>query len=123
MQKAQRQIKAFMQLAQQATPMKPITPSLRLHDFRTNLIKEEAQEFADAKDLVQAADAIGDLLYVTIGTAIAYGIDIDPIFQEIHRSNMSKFIDGRRREDGKWIKGPSYSPAKLKPIIEAQQRP
>ena len=51
---------------------------------------------------------------------MAYGIDMEPIHEEIQRSNMSKFIDGHLREDGKWVKGPSYSPADIKPIIEAQ---
>lgn len=91
--------------------------------LRQNLIQEEVNELWDALDsenLVETADAIGDLLYVVLGTAVSCGIDIAPIFDEIHRSNMSKFIDGHRREDGKWIKGPSYSPANLIPIIDSQ---
>lgn len=68
-----------------------------------------------------AADATADLRVVVTGTDAAMGIDGEPIDQEVHRSNMSKFIDGHRRADGKWIKGPSYSPANLAPIIEGQK--
>lgn len=71
-------------------------------------------------NLAEAYDATLDLLVVTIGTANAMGLDIEPGWQEVIRSNNTKFIDGHRREDGKWVKGPSYSPAQLGPIIEAQ---
>jgi predicted HAD superfamily Cof-like phosphohydrolase len=70
------------------------------------------------------ADALGDLLYVIYGTAIAYGIDMESVFNEIHRSNMSKANpDGsvNKREDGKIIKSASYSPARIKEIIALQQ--
>jgi predicted HAD superfamily Cof-like phosphohydrolase len=81
------------------------------------------QETEEGPDLIEIADGLGDLDYVgRCGTGAACGIDMEPIFQEIHRSNMSKFIDGHRREDGKWIKGPSYTPANLGPIIEDQIR-
>jgi predicted HAD superfamily Cof-like phosphohydrolase len=72
----------------------------------------------DVADIVEAYDALLDLEVVTTGSAVAFGLDTEPGWQEVHRSNMSKFIDGHRREDGKWVKGPSYSPAKLAPIIE-----
>lgn len=98
----------------------------KLARLRTDLIDEELGELEmafDARDLIAVYDAINDLLYVVIGTAIATGLEIEPGWQEVHRSNMSKFIDGHRRGDGKWIKGPSYSPANLAPIIEAQNFP
>jgi predicted HAD superfamily Cof-like phosphohydrolase len=69
---------------------------------------------------VEAYDAILDLLVVVIGTAVAMGLQVAPGWEEVHKSNMSKFIDGHRRADGKWEKGPSYSPANLRPIIVAQ---
>ena len=124
MKKEQEQVSEFMIKAGQECPEKPILIDSHIFKLRHVLILEELEELRMADfndDLVEVADAIGDLLVVVLGTAVAYGIDIDPIFQEIHRSNMSKFIDGHKREDGKWIKGPSYSPANLKPIIEAQQ--
>lgn len=123
MTKEQQMVREFMQLAGQETPDKPTLPSIPIQRLRAELIREELGELVGAflsDDLIEVADAIGDLLYVVHGTAVACGIDMEPIFNEIHRSNMSKFIDGHRREDGKWIKGPSYSPADLKPIIEAQ---
>jgi predicted HAD superfamily Cof-like phosphohydrolase len=72
---------------------------------------------SDIVDVVEVADAIADINYVSYGCAVTYGIDMEPVEKEVHRSNMSKFIDGYRRDDGKWIKGPSYSPANLKNII------
>ncbi len=92
-------------------------------ELRANLIKEELDEFYLAMksggDIVSIADALGDLLYVVYGAAVTYGIDMEPIFAEIHRSNMSK-VGGHKRENGKWIKPVTYSPPNLRPIIEAQ---
>lgn len=68
-----------------------------------------------------AYDAVLDLLVVVIGTAIANGTDLAEGWLEVDRSNMSKFIDGHRAESGKWIKGPSYSPANLLPILQRQR--
>lgn len=73
-------------------------------------------------NLIQIADGCADIKYVTNGTALACGIDMEPIDDEVQRSNMSKFIDGHRREDGKWVKGPSYSPADLHEILATQQK-
>lgn len=120
MKEAQKKVREFMILANQETPEKPKFLSLGEKAFRAELIGEELGEYIDALSNTDIADAIADLLYVVLGTAVAHGIDIEPVFNEVHRSNMSKFIDGHRREDGKWIKGPSYSPANLAPIIAAQ---
>jgi predicted HAD superfamily Cof-like phosphohydrolase len=119
----QKQVKEFMVKAGQETPDKPVIPSTGICFLRNNLILEELNEFREAytsKDLVEVADAITDLLVVVFGAAVAFGINIKPCWDEVHRSNMSKFKDGYRREDGKWIKGPSYSPANLYPIIKGQ---
>lgn len=123
MKKAQQQITDFMLRAEQDCPERPILPSIEVMSLRVNLIGEELGELCAAfnqRDLIQTYDAILDLLVVTIGTAVACGLEIEPGWEEVHRSNMTKFIDGHRRPDGKWIKGPSYSPANLKPIIDAQ---
>lgn len=125
MNKWQQMVREFHEKAGAAianAPVKVVWPEIL--NLRIALIEEELGELHQAMrahDAVEIADAIGDLLYVVLGTAVSCGIDIEPIFEEIHRSNMSKFIDGHRRADGKWIKGPSYSPANLTPIIEAQQ--
>jgi predicted HAD superfamily Cof-like phosphohydrolase len=84
--------------------------------LRYDLIREELEELADAQnsgDLVGIADALADLAYVVFGAAVEYGIDLDRVIREVHRSNMTKLgDDGKaiRREDGKVLKGPHYEP-------------
>ena len=90
--------------------------------LRFNLMKEENEEYFEAannNDMVEVADALGDMLYILCGTIIEHGMQhkIDEIFSEIQNSNMSKLgADGSPiyREDGKVLKGPSY----FKPDIE-----
>lgn len=79
-------------------------------------------EHSNKVDLVEVTDALTDIDYVNLGAAVAYGLDLEPFQKEVQRSNMSKFIDGHRREDGKWLKGPSYSETNLAPILEKQQK-
>ena len=125
MNKEQIQIKEFMIKAGQDCPDKPTLPNDTVKALRVSLIQEEFNELKQGlytNDLVEVYDALLDIMVVTIGTAVALGLVLQPGWQEVHRSNMSKFIDGHRREDGKWIKGPSYSPANLKPIIEEQMK-
>lgn len=70
-------------------------------------------------DLREAYDAVLDIMVFAVGTAIALGLDLDPGWKEVHRSNLTKFIDGYRRGDGKWMKGPSFEPPNLQPLIDA----
>lgn len=77
------------------------------------------QEF-DNTDLIELADGVADLLYVSYGTASTCGVDMEPVFDEVHKSNMSKFIDGYKDSSGKWIKGPSFRPPDIKTVIEKQ---
>lgn len=89
------------------------------YNLRVDLIMEEADEFAEAcanHDMVGMIDALCDLLYVTYGAAVAMGVDLEPYYDEVHRSNMSK-QGGPVREDGKRLKGPNYSPPDLKSIL------
>lgn len=72
-------------------------------------------------DLIEIADGLSDINYVSYGAAVSYGLDLEPFEEEAQRSNMSKFIDGHRDENGKWIKGPSYTPVNFQPILEKQQ--
>lgn len=105
-------------------PAKPEIP-----DFDTQLgiydaIREELDELDEAMmvdDLVAAADAIGDLLYVVYRAAVLLGLDAEPIFNEVHRSNMTK-EGGYKNELGKWVKPSTYTPPNLEPIIEAQRK-
>ena len=103
------------------TPSIPDEPTQIL---RKRLIQEEFEELQEAmqeKDLPSIAKELADLLYVVYGTAVSLGIDMEPVFQEVHRSNMSK-VGGYKREDGKWVKPPTYSPASLDAIMQAQNR-
>ncbi|MCX5723320.1 MAG: hypothetical protein NTX84_02145 [Nitrospirae bacterium] len=94
----------------------------RTRELRVKLIQEEFDELKEAMesgDLPSIAKEMADLLYVVYGTAVSYGIDMDPVFREVHRSNMSK-VGGHKREDGKWVKPATYSPARIEPILAAQ---
>jgi predicted HAD superfamily Cof-like phosphohydrolase len=123
MSKHQDMVKQFMTAFGQATPG-TFSPDEFPAKLRVSLIMEEALEFNDAvenEDFVEAVDAICDLLYVTYGAAIAMGINIDPFFEEVHRSNMSKLDPATGqpiyRDDGKIIKPSSYSRADIKTLM------
>lgn len=123
---AQAKMVEFMFAAQQPCPQSVVyRQDITTKELRIKLMREELQELEHAinnDDIIEVADGLGDLLYVVLGTAVAYGINLPEVFDEIHRSNMTKFIDGYRRADGKWIKGPSYTPPNLAPILEAQSK-
>lgn len=93
--------------------------------LRFELMKEENEEYLQAannSDLVEVADALGDMLYILCGTILEHGMQhkIEEVFEEIQRSNMSKLgADGKPvyREDGKVLKGPDYSPPTLAGIF------
>ncbi len=101
------------------------------HRYTRLLIQNKSDELIAsmiAGDLVGIADGLADVLYVVIGTAVAYGTDIQEVFNEVHRSNLSKTVwdEEKQRwhiekdEFGKGIKPPTYSPADIKPIIDRQ---
>jgi len=93
--------------------------------LRYNLMKEENDEYLEAAnndDLVEVADALGDMLYILCGTIIEHGLQhkIEEVFDEIQRSNMSKLgADGEPiyREDGKVLKGPNYFKPDIKTVL------
>lgn len=100
----------------------PTIPDEATRGLRVRLIQEEFDELQEAlrgRDPVAVAKELADLLYVVYGTAVSCGIDMEPVFREVHRSNMSK-VGGHKREDGKWVKPATYSPACLDPILVAQ---
>ncbi|BFP42273.1 nucleoside triphosphate pyrophosphohydrolase family protein [Flavobacteriaceae bacterium GF1] len=94
--------------------------------LRFNLMDEENEEYLEAAqkgDLVEVADALGDMLYILCGTILEHGLQykIEAVFNEIQRSNMSKLgVDGRPiyREDGKVMKGPNYFEPNISEILE-----
>ena len=94
--------------------------------LRFELMKEENEEYLEAaknNDLVEVADALGDMLYILCGTIIEHGMQdkIEEVFNEIQRSNMSKLGENGNpiyREDGKVLKGPNYFKPNIKEILE-----
>ena len=101
----------------------PGLPSKDVRDLRINLLKEEWEEYLEGEatdDLIEIADALADMVYIAYGTAVAYGIRLDKVFEEVHSSNMSKLdANGKPiyREDGKVLKGPNYSPPNIETIL------
>ena len=103
------------------------TPSLdvgfRLQELRQSLMREELDEVCaalDRGDLVEVADGLADLLYVVYGTALTFGIDLDAVVREVHRSNMTKLgPDGRPlyREDGKVMKGTGFELPRIAEVL------
>lgn len=101
---------------------RPSLPEEATRHLRVRLIQEEFEELQHAmaaQDLPGVAKELADLLYVVYGTAVSYGVDMDPVFREVHRSNLSK-VGGHKRADGKWVKPPTYSPAQVEPLLDAQ---
>ncbi|MDB2385598.1 nucleoside triphosphate pyrophosphohydrolase family protein [Polaribacter sp.] len=119
-------VTAFHTAFKQNINNKPIADIGKRNELRFNLMKEENEEYLEAannNDLVEVADALGDMLYILCGTIIEHGMQekIDEVFEEIQRSNMSKLgEDGQPiyREDGKVLKGPNYFRPDIKSILE-----
>ena len=89
-------VKTFMQTFGQEVKSKPSFSTEKINELRYNLIKEELEELKQAivnKDLLEVADALTDILYVTYGAGHAFGIDLDSCFEEVQNSNMSKLGD------------------------------
>ena len=115
----------FMKTFGQEVKNKPSFSTEKINQLRISLIQEELDELKEAitnNDLLEVADALTDLLYVTYGAGHAFGIDLDKCFQEVQNSNMSKLgEDGKPiyNEFGKVMKGPKYfKPDLLKFIKE-----
>ena len=104
----------FMKTFGQEVKDKPSFSTDKINKLRLDLIKEELNELTEAmnnKDLLEVADALTDILYVTYGAGHAFGIDLDKCFEEVQNSNMSKLdYNGKPiyNEHGKVMKGPNY---------------
>ncbi|MGA1112925.1 MAG: phosphoribosyl-ATP diphosphatase [Candidatus Pelagibacter sp.] len=104
----------FMKTFGQEVKNQPAFSSEKINNLRYDLIKEELAELKDAmekKDLLEVADALTDILYVTYGAGHAFGIDLDKCFEEVQNSNMSKLDENGKpiyNESGKVMKGPNY---------------
>ena len=117
-------VKIFMETFGQEVKSKSSFSSDKINDLRYNLVKEELEELKEAidkKDLVEVADALTDLLYVTYGAGHAFGINLDDCFNEVQNSNMSKLgTDGKPiyNDAGKVMKGPNYFKPDLSKFIK-----
>ena len=104
----------FMKTFGQEVKNKPSFSADKINKLRIDLIKEELEELTEAmknKDLVEVADALTDILYVTYGAGHAFGINLDKCFDEVQNSNMSKLDENGKpiyNESGKVMKGPDY---------------
>ena len=113
-------VKTFMETYGQEVKTKSEFPDKKIVKLRLDLIKEELDELTNAiknNDIVEVADALTDILYVTYGAGHSFGIDLDKCFEEVQRSNMSKLDeDGKPifNENGKVMKGPNYFQPNLK---------
>ena len=107
-------VKRFMETFGQEVLNKPKFPNDKTIKLRIDLIKEELNELEEAinnNNLVEVADALTDILYVTYGAGHSFGIDLDACFEEVQNSNMSKLGDDGKpiyNEFGKVMKGPNY---------------
>ena len=107
-------VKTFMQTFGQEVKTEPSFSTEKINDLRYNLIKEELDELKQAidnKDLLEVADALTDILYVTYGAGHAFGVDLDKCFEEVQNSNMSKLGPNGEpiyNDKGKVMKGPNY---------------
>jgi len=138
-------VKNFMQRVGQDTPDRLTTPDDKIRILRAKLILEEALETAKAMgievragsengalieeetlhysapgevDVVEVVDGCADISVVTIGTLIAFGVDDEPVLEEVDESNLRKFEPGSyRRDDGKWIKPPGWTPPDIRAAI------
>jgi predicted HAD superfamily Cof-like phosphohydrolase len=117
------QVLEFQKAFKVAMPDQPKMLSKRRARLRQSLLEEEVKELREANNILDVADAVCDILYITYGTAHEYGISdrLVMLFDEVHRSNMSKMgPDGKPvfRKDGKVLKPETYSEPKLRPILE-----
>ncbi|MDA8538031.1 nucleoside triphosphate pyrophosphohydrolase family protein [Candidatus Pelagibacter bacterium] len=113
----------FMKTFGQEVKTKPSFSSDKINKLRVDLIKEELEELQEAmknNDLLEVADALTDILYVTYGAGHAFGIDLDKCFDEVQNSNMSKLGENGEpiyNESGKVMKGPNYFKPNLSKFV------
>ena len=117
-------VKVFMETFGQEIKNKPAFASSKINKLRHDLIVEELEELEKAikeKNIVEVADALTDILYVTYGAGHAFGIDLDKCFDEVEKSNMSKLDENGKpiyNEKGKVMKGPKYFKPDLSKFIK-----
>ena len=102
---------------------RPMLPDYQERELRVRLMKEEFNEYnkaEDNNDIVNLAVELADIIYISCGTAVSYGIPLDDVFNAIHAANMNKLVDGEviRREDGKIKKPEGWRPADIAGILK-----
>jgi len=116
-------VKTFMNTYGQEVKNTPKFPDSKIVQLRIDLIQEELNELKEAinnNDIIEVADALTDILYVTYGAGHSFGVDLDSCFNEVQNSNMSKLGDDGKpiyNESGKVMKGPNYFKPNIKKII------
>ncbi len=117
-------VKIFMQTFGQEVKLIPSFSTEKINDLRYSLIQEELDELKQAienKDLLEVADALTDILYVTYGAGHAFGIDLDKCFEEVQNSNMSKLGSNGNpiyNDAGKVMKGPNFFKPDLSKFVK-----
>jgi len=116
-------VKDFHQAFSQRVGEKSELPNFEERSLRMRLLNEEFREYVMAEednDLVEIADALADIIYIACGTAVSYGIPLDRVFDEVHRSNMAKLVDGKPlyREDGKVMKPEGWTAPNIEVILQ-----
>ena len=116
-------VKTFMNTYGQEVKNTPEFPDSKIVQLRIDLIQEELNELKEAinnNDIIEVADALTEILYVTYGAGHSFGVDLDSCFNEVQNSNMSKLGDDGKpiyNESGKVMKGPNYFKPNIKKII------
>jgi len=119
-------VSEFHRTAHHPIKESPVIDDVEMFKARAKFIKEEVEEYLEAcrnNNIVGVADALSDILYFTYGTVLVHGLQnkMEDIFNEVHNSNMSKFLGNKGPlfdSTGKVIKGPNYKKPKIKEILE-----
>ena len=116
------EVKKFQTAVGQNVSEVPQFPDENERVLRRKLLKEEVEEYFDGEDkddLENVAKELADIIYIVCGTAASYGIPLDRVFNEVHRSNMEKLVDGKvvRRDDGKILKPEGWTAPDIKSVL------
>lgn len=125
MRVAQEKVREFHEKYDFPAPDEPTAGSRKLIEERDLLMSEELREYREASqngDIVAIADALADLAYTVLGSAVAHGINLEPIFEEVHRSNMTKDVGEFKPVKGAGFKKPMIADLLLLQAIESRHR-
>ena len=115
-------VKEFHEIFECRIAEKTEFPDDNERDLRMRLLKEEYLEYREAEendDFIEVADALADMMYIILGTAVSYGIPIDKVFEEVHNSNLTKLWNGKvkKRSDGKILKPDTFLPPNIPEVL------